>query len=191
MKNIFYISDTHFSHEAVVRMDRRPFENAKDMNEKMLENWNSVVGKQDLVYVLGDFLWKFRDEDFSLVKQLNGRKRLIKGNHDKTHSKNFKNLFESIMDYEKIKDGEHTVVLSHYPHLAYDGSYKGRNLHFYGHVHENTVEAVMVNKFILESKTEELPMKMYNVGAMMSYMDYTPRTLEEIVEGSKGVVKNE
>mgnify|MGYP006874843677 CR=1 FL=1 len=30
---------------------------------------------------------------------------------------------------------------------------------------------------------QDIPGRMYNVGCMMSYMNYTPRTLEEIIDG--------
>lgn len=179
---IFYIADTHFGHEYVIKFDNRPFENVEEMNQKMLENWNKAVGKQDLVYILGDFMWKFQDSDFDFVKQLNGNKRLIKGNHDKTHSTRFKNLFQSIDYYEKVNDNGRNVIVSHYPMLSYDGSFMGRNYHLHGHVH-TTKEAKMILDFIAKNKSEEMPFKIYNVGAMMPYMNYTPRTLDEILEG--------
>ena len=186
---IFYIADCHFGHENIIAFDGRPFENVDDMNEKMKENWNLVVSKNDLVYILGDFMWKFKDEDIEFMKGLNGRKRLIKGNHDKAiHSKKFKNLFENITDYEKIKDGENIIILSHYPMIAYEGSYEGRNIHLFGHVHV-TKENDIVNNCIKANKCEEFPMKMYNVGAMMPYMNYTPQELSTII--SKGSILRE
>lgn len=178
---MFYIADTHFGHENIIKFDGRPFENTEKMNQKMLENWNKVVGKYDLVYILGDFMWKFKDEDIGFVRQLNGRKRLIKGNHDKCHSKNFKNLFENIVEYEKIEDNGRTIILCHYPILAYDGSFAGRNIHLHGHVHV-TQEWDMLDVFIQNNRSKDFPMRVYNVGAMMPWMNYTPRTLNEILE---------
>ena len=179
---IFYIADCHFGHESIIAFDGRPFKNVDDMNEKMKDNWNSVVSKNDLVYILGDFMWKFKDEDIEFVKGLNGRKRLIKGNHDlSTHSKKFKNLFENITDYDKIKDGKNTVILSHYPMIAFDGSYNGRSIHLHGHVHL-TKENDMVQKFIKENKCEEFPMRIYNVGIMIPYMNYRPQELNIILK---------
>jgi calcineurin-like phosphoesterase family protein len=181
MSKIFYISDTHFGHENVIKFDKRPFENVQEMNEGMMANWNSVVNKDDLVYILGDFMWKFKDEDFDFVKKLNGRKRLIKGNHDKCHGSNFKRLFEAINDYEVIKDGDRTVVMSHFPMVAYDGSFRGRNVHLFGHCHI-TKEYDFILDYIQRNKCEDYPMRMYNIGCMMEYMGYTPRTLDEILE---------
>lgn len=180
MSKIFYISDTHFGHENIIRFDNRPFNNIEDMNEKIKENWNRVVSKDDVVYILGDFMWKSKDSDVDFVKSLNGRKRLIKGNHDRVKSAKFKSLFESINDYEKIKDKDRTVVLSHYPIVAYDGHYGGRNIHLYGHVHI-TPEYYFIKDYILKNKSDKYPMRMYNVGVMMEWMNYAPQELDSIL----------
>jgi len=182
MSKKFYIADTHFGHENVIKFDGRPFVDINDMNTTMRDNWNEVVDKDDVVYILGDFMWKFKDTDYKFVKSLNGRKRLIKGNHDKaTHSSKFKRLFEQITDYEKVVDGDITVILCHYPIIAYDGSFRGRNVHLYGHVH-TTDEGIMVETFKTLYRDKDHPMRMYNVGCMMPWMDYRPRTLEEILD---------
>ncbi|MBQ1192537.1 MAG: hydrolase, partial [Lachnospiraceae bacterium] len=44
--------------------------------------WNSVVGKNDLIYIVGDFSFKKAKDTENLLRQLNGDKVLIKGNHD-------------------------------------------------------------------------------------------------------------
>jgi calcineurin-like phosphoesterase family protein len=182
MSKKFYIADTHFGHENVIKFDGRPFVDINDMNTTMRDNWNEVVDKDDVVYILGDFMWKFKDTDYKFVKSLNGRKRLIKGNHDKaTHSSKFKRLFEQITDYEKVVDGDITVILCHYPIIAYDGSFRGRNVHLYGHVH-TTDEGRMVESFKTLYRDGDHPMRMYNVGCMMPWMNYRPRTLQEILD---------
>jgi calcineurin-like phosphoesterase family protein len=176
----FYIADTHFFHENIIMFDDRPFKDVQEMNEALVSNWNSAVSKEDVVYILGDYTWRFHDEAIALLKTLNGRKRITLGNHDKSHDKKFKNLFEDISHYDKIDDNGKHVILSHYPIIAYDGSYKGRNIMLHGHTHL-THEAQMIKDFIRQNKCEEYPMRIYNVGAMMPYMDYTPRTLEYIL----------
>lgn len=56
---VFIIADTHFYHENIIKYCDRPFENASIMNDIMIEKWNSVVGKSDIVIHLGDFrFWK-------------------------------------------------------------------------------------------------------------------------------------
>jgi len=181
---IFYISDLHIGHQNVLTLDSRPFENLEEMEDAIRNNWNSVVSKEDLVMILGDCLWIYSDKAFEYIKSLNGRKRLIRGNHDRGKSTKYKQLFEVILDYEKIKDGDRTVICSHFPMIAYDGSYNGRNYHAYGHVHK-TKEHDFIQNIINRNRCDEFPMNMYNVGCMLPYMNYTPQTLDEIIEANK------
>lgn len=77
----FYISDLHLGHKNILAFDNRPFFNLKEMTETIISNWNSVVGKNDSIYVLGDMFWNNSEIPIVLPK-LNGTKYLIKGNHD-------------------------------------------------------------------------------------------------------------
>lgn len=84
MGKIFFTSDNHFGHERVIRFDNRPFATVEEMDAEMIRRWNAKVGKGDLVYVLGDMIWKTRNDDApGLIKSLNGQIILIKGNHDR------------------------------------------------------------------------------------------------------------
>ena len=79
----FIIADLHFGHENIIKYESRPFANVEEMNARLIELWNSTVGNDDLVYVLGDFTLSRRiDVIKNLVSSLNGRKILIMGNHD-------------------------------------------------------------------------------------------------------------
>ena len=79
--NIYFTADTHFGHKAILQYCNRPFETINEMNEALINNWNSKVGPGDIVFHLGDFafggstIWK------SILERLNGRKYLIIGNH--------------------------------------------------------------------------------------------------------------
>jgi len=80
---IYFTSDQHFYHEKIIEFSKRPFENVHQMNTKLINYWNSVVAKQDTVYIIGDFLFGDKAARYpSLSKQLNGYKYLILGNHD-------------------------------------------------------------------------------------------------------------
>lgn len=76
---IFVISDTHFGHAAMVRYHGRP----ERFDRVIVENWNRVVGKQDLVFHLGDVAVSRTLDVASVVKRLNGHKILCLGNHDR------------------------------------------------------------------------------------------------------------
>lgn len=78
----YIIADTHFCHERVIRYENRPFANADEMDEKMIENWNRIVDEDDLVIHLGDVGIFNASQAESILPRLNGRKLLIRGNHD-------------------------------------------------------------------------------------------------------------
>lgn len=82
---IFFSADQHWYHLNVIRYCNRPYSSVEEMNEDMVSKWNSVVGPQDSVYVLGDVSLAFRPvEVFS--PRLNGTRFLVPGNHDWCHS---------------------------------------------------------------------------------------------------------
>lgn len=88
-KGFFIASDHHFNHENIIGYCDRPFQNVRDMERFLIERHNSVVGKDDDVLFLGDFMWgrKTQADDVfpemkRILRELNGRKFLIRGNHD-------------------------------------------------------------------------------------------------------------
>lgn len=184
MNKKFYISDWHYGHKNVLKFDNRPFYSVDEMNQELITRWNNVVDKSDMVYVLGDMFWCNAEEAIPVLEQLNGNKFLVKGNHDRCHDTKFKKHFNKIDEYMEVEDNGHNIVLCHYPIPCFKNHYYGQ-YHFYGHVH-NTKESKLVEKFQKELIKElNCPCNMYNVGAMMPYMNYTPRTFDEIIEGSK------
>ena len=78
---VFFIGDMHFSDERVAL--KRGYDSAEDMRHQLIDNWNSVVGAKDTVFVLGDFDLGSMFSVKENAKLLNGRKILIRGNHDK------------------------------------------------------------------------------------------------------------
>ena len=83
----FYIADTHFFHNSIIKDCDRPFDSLKDMHNEIILQWNRKVGKNDMVYILGDVASVLKEEDImnvvSILKTLNGKKILIVGNHDR------------------------------------------------------------------------------------------------------------
>lgn len=171
----FYISDYHFGHSNVLAMDGRPFKSIEEMENVCIELWNSVVGKNDTVYILGDMFWKPVDA-LRVVPQLRGTKRLIKGNHDKLNA-SVTALFDSIKDYAYIHDGGESVILSHFPIMNWNGQWRG-TWHLHGHIHGNTAD---VEPYVLYKQWCSMNNRVYNcvnVGCMLPYMGYMPRTFE-------------
>lgn len=180
----FYIADTHFDHKNVLAFDNRPFSSVEEMNNVLIQNWNKVVGPGDHVYILGDFHWGKAKDWSRILSKLSGNKHLIRGNHDLKMpiAPEVRKHFVDVADYREIKDGDQHIVLCHYPMPAFKNMYYGW-LHFYGHVH-NTAEHNMIAYFCRQvEEYYEFPQRAFNVGCMMPYMNYTPRTMKEIITG--------
>ena len=184
MGRIFYIADWHHSHVNSIRFDNRPYNNVYEMNEDLIRRWNSVVSNDDTVYILGDMFWCNVSQALPVLDQLNGKKILVKGNHDRCNDSRFRSKFEKIVDYLEIEDNGRRVVLCHYPIPCFKNHFYGW-YHLYGHVHTsfewNMMESVKREMTELYGKQ----CQMYNCGAMLPYMNYTPRTLDEIIKGEK------
>lgn len=167
----YFIADTHFRHESVIEMCNRPFANVDEMDEALIRNWNHKVKKQDEVYILGDFLYKGTAEDaIHILRQLNGKKYLIRGNHEKyLKSSDFDlSLFEWVKDYYSFKENKQQWVLFHYPILEWEGYFRNSIL-LYGHVHNNCSEYF----------SDLLGVRAVNVGVDM--IDFTPISQQEIL----------
>jgi calcineurin-like phosphoesterase family protein len=182
MAKRFYISDIHYGHNNILCFDNRPFKDIDEMNEELVRRWNSVVTSDDIIYVLGDFFWCKSSDAQPVLDSLNGQKFLIKGNHDRTSDSKFIKKFAKVTDYLEVDDGNKHIVLCHYPIPCFKNHYYGW-YHLYGHVH-SSFEYNMMEHIKYEMETlYTIPCNMYNVGAMMPWMNYTPRTIDEIIEG--------
>lgn len=187
----YFIADLHFGHANVLSFDNRLFKDIEEHDRMLINNWNEVVGYEDDVYILGDISFLSSPKTILILRQLNGEKHLIIGNHDGKLLKNrdFRNEFVEICHYKELDIGNgKSVVLSHYPMPFFKNHYYNW-IHLYGHVH-NSFEWNMIQR--VKYEMEELygkPCQMFNCGCMMDYMNYTPRTLEYIVEnGGRGYV---
>lgn len=167
----YYIADTHFGHENIIKLCRRPFADADEMDIALITKWNSVVTDSDDVYIVGDFCYKSSRKPVDYLKELNGRKHLIVGNHDKsiTDDPEASSCFESIDQIKVIRDHGHTICLCHYPMAEWPGYYNGF-YHFYGHIHNSPSESCRIMSGLA---------KAYNVGADL--LGFAPRPVEYII----------
>jgi len=115
------------------------------MQKGLIENWNSVVGANDTVYILGDCHHGRGSAELAIkgLIQCNGKKHLIKGNHDSAeflHLAHQMNIFESVQDYKEIKHNKTRFILFHYPMRSWRGS-GGGSIQCYGHTH-GTMEGI-------------------------------------------------
>ncbi|WP_283678657.1 metallophosphoesterase [Lentilactobacillus sp. Marseille-Q4993] len=152
----YFTSDTHFFHDRLLGISEfspRPFLTVEDMNETIINNWNTRVGENDVVYHLGDIavLHTRPEKDsleqiFEVLDSLNGRLVLIKGNHDSralfkyleknNHLVNGKPKFEFHDVGALIKMNHRQYYLTHYPMMM--GIVK-QIINLHGHIHHYAV----------------------------------------------------
>lgn len=139
-QNIFFTSDTHFYHNNIIKYCNRPFSSVEEMNETIINNWNAVVGENDIVFHLGDFGFCGSKEMSTIINRLNGNIYLILGNHDRrTMKQGYVNKFKNVSQQLYISVDGQRIYLNHFPLLCFDGSYgRGNNEYtwnLFGHVH--------------------------------------------------------
>lgn len=136
---IWFTSDLHFFHKNILKYCGRPFSDVEGMNDGLVKNWNSVVLGEDIVFILGDVGLGSRKKIIEFLKQLNGRKVLVIGNHDHEYlgHEDFEEVFECILYQSYILIGEQKIYLNHFPLLCFDGADKECNptWQLFGHVH--------------------------------------------------------
>jgi calcineurin-like phosphoesterase family protein len=143
MAKTFFISDTHFDSERAfnrkLQHKKCPFENIEQMNETLIKNWNDKVGTDDIIYHLGDFshqdISTARAEYF--LKQLNGKKYLIRGNIENQTNTAVEKLpyWEAVYDALWTVIGDYTFMLCHYPIAIFPPDIEKPVIHLHGHLH--------------------------------------------------------
>lgn len=135
MSKIWFCSDSHFNQQRTLEMSKRPFKDVKEMNRVLVNNWNSVVNKNDIVYHLGDF-GDYRTREF-----LNGKIILIKGNYERSGFKDefekYKYYFDEIYEYNHSIDiDQYHINMVHEPMRIKDIPIDKTNINLFGHVHK-------------------------------------------------------
>lgn len=163
---VFFTADTHFGHGNILKYCNRPFLNEQekkllaesdgrgtfkvsresiDLNDTtIIKNINAVVGKDDILWHLGDFCFA----DYAGARRYRDRIAcqnvyLIWGNHDKPY---IRDLFAECYNEKLIQYGDKKVLMHHYPdnHIArvrvapvYEGVQltDKDTLYLHGHVH--------------------------------------------------------
>jgi len=131
----FFLSDTHFGHENIIKYCNRPFANVKEMDETIIKNINDRVGENDTIFFLGDFCMKRSSEASNAPQNAFDYYRnqikckniiFIQGNHD--HNNGTQTIIQSLI----IEHGGCRIFVTHDPKYAKEDF----KLNFCGHVHE-------------------------------------------------------
>lgn len=190
----YYISDLHILHKNVCKegknFDQRPFETMDEMMNFIQQQWNDYITDNDDVYILGDFCWKENEQSIAFVSSLKGKKHLIIGNHDRLKNEAYRSLFVEITPYKEVHeiiDGlKYFFILQHYPIMFWNHQHHLNNdipinIHLYGHVH-NSLEETIYQSFIQTlNQTYHYHCIAINVGCMMPYIHYQPKTARELL----------
>jgi calcineurin-like phosphoesterase family protein len=137
----FVIGDTHFGHTNSWEKFKlpngdplRPFTSTEEMDEAMIERWNAKVKPEDTVYHVGDVV--INRKSLHLVKRLNGKKRLVRGNHDIFKDADYNEVgFTALYGVRVFVD---KFILSHIP-LHPDCVTERFRVNVHGHLHANEV----------------------------------------------------
>ncbi len=136
--NIFVMSDPHFCHNKDFIFQKRGFSSIVEHNEILIQNHNSVVKPEDVIYCVGDWSW---GDTISFFMRMKGSFHYIKGNHDK----NFHNILKGIMGskilsytpgYLDVFIDKTPVTFNHFPMVRWEKSHFGA-WHIFGHVHSD------------------------------------------------------
>ena len=171
-ERLFFTADTHWGHRNIIKYCNRPFSSIEEMDDTLIANWNRVVGKDDIIFHLGDFAMGGSAEWSRLLQKLNGRIYLILGNHDmKAIGAGFSRL-EGVAMQMIINFKGQRIYLNHYPFLCYGGAYRN-TWQLYGHVHTCTA-----NSGLDAPRLKMLMPMQYDVG--VDNNNYTPVSYEQI-----------
>jgi len=114
--NIWFYSDPHFGHGNVINFCNRPFKDVNEMTEKLIEKYNNKVKENDLTIWVGDcFFYLDNDERKAIMNRLNGRKVLVRGNHDLKNKQMMNIGFEISVDEMIYSISNERVLICHYP----------------------------------------------------------------------------
>jgi len=157
----YFTSDMHFGHDNIIKHCGRPFGSSDEMNDEIIKRWNQTVTQDDTVYVVGDVFLCGSKKGGALVRQLSGKKILIKGNHDASVSKMLSSGFDEVyyaLDYQ-LPDNRRAFIC-HYP-MPHDlvASY---DLQIHGHIHTGR------------------PISGKRVNVCVDMWDFTPVSVEKI-----------
>jgi len=169
MSTVRFIADLHLGHENMAK--HRGFSSADDQDEHIVNQWNSVVNKRDVTYILGDVTME-SIKPYPTLDRLNGRKIVVGGNHDKpNHTKELLKHVETVAGMIQYKG----IFLTHCPVHPMEMNYRIKhNIH--GHIHEKLVEyEFRLFGIKLFSRVD----RRYHC-VSCEQVNYTPKTLNEI-----------
>ena len=160
MGRVLFISDTHFGHTNMAL--KRGFTSAEEMDEHIVQKWNSKVLKKDTIFLLGDVTME--KANYEILRRLNGYKKVILGNHDQPqHIPELLKYVNSVCGMFKkgFQETDGNIIMTHCP--IHESELERFKYNIHGHVHENSLED-----------------KRY-INVSCEVVDYTPKLITELI----------
>lgn len=169
---IYYVADLHLFDSRILKMCNRPFSTMDEMMCEIRAYWNTKVGEKDTVYLLGDVATDLIDEAIKYIKELNGKKVLVYGNHDEQFLGHYRDsgCFEAVESLLSIIDEGRDVTLCHYPLLSFKESTRN-GYHVFGHTHNNPAE---YNRYVIDQNSHA-----FNAGVDVT--DFQVCSLDDLI----------
>lgn len=173
---IFFTADLHLGHANIIKHCNRPFSSVEEMDEYLICMWNSRVRSDDIVYILGDLIFRSTKSPKSYLDRLNGKKHLILGNHDTKWIKkvDLTKYFTTVEYFLEISDGQHQITLCHYPLMSWNQMMRGSYM-IHGHIHNSRNGDYFP---LLQHRTN-----MLNAGVEIN--NFQPATFDELIRNNK------
>ena len=164
MSTVRFIADLHLSHTNM--SIRRGFATVEEHDEYIISQWNSVVNKRDVTYILGDITME-KSSPYHLIDRLNGIKHIVLGNHDRRQdTKKLLEYAESVAGMINYKG----VILTHCPIHPMELEYRFP-INIHGHIHGKRVMRTDLPMDVIDERY---------ICVSCEMVDYTPKTLEEL-----------
>ena len=148
-----FTSDTHYNHANICMSTSkwedtskcRDFHSLEYMNTTLVNNINSVVGQDDILFHLGD--WSFGG--FDKIEEFRNRIsckniHIITGNHNnhiENNTDGIRSIFSSVNKYLELTLDGIDYVLMHFPISSWNKLSRG-SIHLHGHVHFNSIDKI-------------------------------------------------
>lgn len=128
-KNIFFIADEHLGHKNIIKYCNRPFNSVEEMDETIINNHNSVVSDNDIVFHLGDFTLRSKAIAYGYLDRLKGEHICLRGSHDNWLPKSAPFIVQETIENIKITMCHYAMRVWHCSHY--------NSWQLYGHSHGN------------------------------------------------------
>ena len=179
---IYFISDTHFNHSNIIKYCNRPFKSINEMNQTIINNWNKTVKVDDEIYHLGDFALGKKEEMYNTVSNLNGKKYLIRGNHDKWSISIYEELGFNVLKNAPIKLENDKLLLSHKP--VPDKQIPKGFINIHGHIHNKDlyecIEKYEPNQYSIEK----------HINVSCDVINFKPISIDNLIVSFKKIESN-